>query len=87
MDSKSQRLKQLIDDLVEASKISSGNISIQMETINFEDEDLEFSEIDDEDFIEMSEETEEMEDDRAHRGDMRGGKSRYGRPQGRRYLE
>lgn len=35
LDSKSQRLKQLIDDLVEASKISSGNISIQMETINF----------------------------------------------------
>ena len=35
LDNKSQRLKQLIDDLVEASKISSGNISIQMETINF----------------------------------------------------
>lgn len=35
LDSKSQRLKQLIDDLVEASKISSGNISIQLETINF----------------------------------------------------
>ncbi len=35
LDFKSQRLKQLIDDLVEASKISSGNISIQMETINF----------------------------------------------------
>ena len=35
LDSKSQRLKQLIDDLVEASKISSGNISIQLDTINF----------------------------------------------------
>ena len=35
LDSKSQRLKQLIDDLVEASKISSGNINIQLETINF----------------------------------------------------
>ena len=27
--------KQLIDDLVEASKISSGNISLQFDTINF----------------------------------------------------
>lgn len=35
LDNKSQRLKQLIDDLVEASKISSGNINIQMERINF----------------------------------------------------
>lgn len=35
LDSKSQRLKQLIDDLVEASKISSGNISIEINTINF----------------------------------------------------
>ena len=35
LDSKSQRLKQLTDDLVEASKISSGNISLQMERINF----------------------------------------------------
>lgn len=35
LDSKSQRLKQLIDDLVEASKISSGNITIHLETINF----------------------------------------------------
>ena len=35
LDSKSQRLKTLIDDLVEASKISSGNITIQLETINF----------------------------------------------------
>lgn len=34
LDSKSQRLKQLIDDLVEASKISSGNIKLQLETIN-----------------------------------------------------
>ena len=35
LDSKSQRLKQLIDDLVEASKISSGNITIHLDTINF----------------------------------------------------
>lgn len=35
LDTKSQRLKQLTDDLVEASKISSGNISIQKERINF----------------------------------------------------
>lgn len=35
LDNKSQRLKQLIDDLVEASKISSGNIHLQFETINF----------------------------------------------------
>ena len=35
LDSKSQRLKQLTDDLVEASKISSGNIAIQYERINF----------------------------------------------------
>lgn len=35
LDAKSQRLKQLTDDLVEASKISSGNISLQMERINF----------------------------------------------------
>lgn len=35
LDNKSQRLKQLIDDLVEASKISSGNISLQFDTINF----------------------------------------------------
>ena len=35
LDNKSQRLKQLIDDLVDASKISSGNINIQIETINF----------------------------------------------------
>lgn len=35
LDMKSQRLKQLTDDLVEASKISSGNISIQYDRINF----------------------------------------------------
>lgn len=35
LDNKSQRLKQLIDDLVEASKISSGNISIKLENIDF----------------------------------------------------
>jgi len=34
LDSKSQRLKQLTDDLVEASKISSGNIVLEMEKIN-----------------------------------------------------
>lgn len=34
LDAKSQRLKQLTDDLVEASKISSGNITLIMETIN-----------------------------------------------------
>ena len=34
LDSKSQRLKQLTDDLVEASKISSGNIILQWEKIN-----------------------------------------------------
>lgn len=34
LDVKSQRLKQLTDDLVEASKISSGNIILQWETIN-----------------------------------------------------
>lgn len=37
LDAKSQRLKQLTDDLVEASKISSGNISLQMERINFKE--------------------------------------------------
>ncbi|MBR5578248.1 MAG: HAMP domain-containing histidine kinase [Lachnospiraceae bacterium] len=35
LDNKSQRLKQLIDDLVEASKISSGNITLKREKINF----------------------------------------------------
>ncbi|MBE5883294.1 MAG: HAMP domain-containing histidine kinase [Lachnospiraceae bacterium] len=34
LDSKSQRLKQLADDLVEASKISSGNIELNMEKLN-----------------------------------------------------
>ncbi len=34
LDSKSQRLKQLTDDLVEASKISSGNIVLHFEKIN-----------------------------------------------------
>ncbi|WP_022763975.1 histidine kinase dimerization/phospho-acceptor domain-containing protein [Butyrivibrio sp. XPD2006] len=35
LDQKSQKLKQLTEDLVEASKISSGNISIQLSKINF----------------------------------------------------
>lgn len=34
LDAKSQRLKQLTDDLVEASKISSGNITLLLEKIN-----------------------------------------------------
>ncbi len=34
LDNKSQRLKQLTDDLVEASKISSGNIELQKEQLN-----------------------------------------------------
>lgn len=34
LDEKSQKLKQLTDDLVEASKISSGNISLEWEKIN-----------------------------------------------------
>ncbi|MCL2051898.1 MAG: HAMP domain-containing histidine kinase [Lachnospiraceae bacterium] len=34
LETKSQRLKQLTDDLVEASKISSGNIEFKMEKIN-----------------------------------------------------
>lgn len=34
LDGKSQRLKQLTDDLVEASKISSGNIELNFEKIN-----------------------------------------------------
>ena len=33
-DLKSQRLKQLTEDLVEASKVSSGNIKLEMERIN-----------------------------------------------------
>ena len=35
LDQKSQKLKQLTEDLVEASKISSGNISIELSRINF----------------------------------------------------
>lgn len=35
LESKSQRLKHLTEDLVEASKISSGNIELQIEKINF----------------------------------------------------
>lgn len=35
LDQKSQRLKQLTEDLVEASKISSGNVTLQMERIDF----------------------------------------------------
>lgn len=35
LDTKSQRLKQLTDDLVEASKISSGNVSMQMIPLDF----------------------------------------------------
>lgn len=34
LDTKSQRLKQLTDDLVEASKITSGNLSLNFERIN-----------------------------------------------------
>lgn len=34
LDNKSQRLKQLTDDLVEVSKISSGNIELQREKLN-----------------------------------------------------
>ena len=35
LDQKSQRLKNLTEDLVEASRASSGNISLQLERINF----------------------------------------------------
>lgn len=35
LESKAQRLRQLTDDLVEASKISSGNITLHMEEINY----------------------------------------------------
>ncbi|KAB1435787.1 HAMP domain-containing sensor histidine kinase [Candidatus Galacturonibacter soehngenii] len=35
LDNKSQRLKNLTEDLVEASKISSGNIKLEMTKINF----------------------------------------------------
>lgn len=34
LDNKTQRLKQLTDDLVEASKISSGNIELELEQLN-----------------------------------------------------
>jgi len=37
LDQKSQRLKQLTDDLVEASKISSGNIVLNFEKINLKE--------------------------------------------------
>lgn len=37
LDEKSQRLKQLTDDLVEASKISSGNLVLSMERIGVKD--------------------------------------------------
>ncbi len=35
LENKSQRLRQLTEDLVEASKISSGNITLHMEEINY----------------------------------------------------
>ena len=35
LDEKSQRLKQLTEDLVEASKVSSGNITLNFEHLNF----------------------------------------------------
>lgn len=35
LESKSQRLKHLTEDLVEVSKVSSGNISLSMEKLNF----------------------------------------------------
>ena len=35
LDDKSQRLKQLTEDLVEASKISSGNVKLDMQRIDF----------------------------------------------------
>ena len=35
LDEKSQRLKQLTEDLVEASKVSSGNITLNFENLNF----------------------------------------------------
>ena len=37
LDEKSQRLKQLTEDLVEASKISSGNIQADMQTIDLKE--------------------------------------------------
>lgn len=35
LDKKSQRLKQLTEDLVEASKVSSGNVTLEMQNLNF----------------------------------------------------
>ena len=35
LDRKSQRLKQLTEDLVEASKVSSGNVTLEMQNLNF----------------------------------------------------
>ena len=37
LDKKSQRLKKLIEDLVEASKVSSGNVKLNLETINLKE--------------------------------------------------
>ncbi len=37
LDKKSQRLKKLIEDLVEASKVSSGNVKLNMEVINLKE--------------------------------------------------
>ncbi len=37
LDKKSQRLKKLIEDLVEASKVSSGNVTLNIETINLKE--------------------------------------------------
>ncbi len=37
LDRKSQRLKQLTDDLMEASKISSGNVSVDMRAMDFKE--------------------------------------------------
>ncbi|MCD8300209.1 MAG: HAMP domain-containing histidine kinase [Clostridiales bacterium] len=37
LDQKSQRLKQLVEDLVESSKISSGNVTLDMQEINLKE--------------------------------------------------
>lgn len=37
LDTKSQRLKKLIEDLVEASKVSSGNVKLNIEVINLKE--------------------------------------------------
>ena len=37
LDNKSQRLKKLTEDLVEASKVSSGNVKLKMEEINLKE--------------------------------------------------